>query len=323
MGARMIGGPDVQLSRLAKNRGRTALSMFAAYAGAAEPVGDLLLLRRVIQAFKLRQRAGPAGIWTPASPKSGPKRSVDSYLFSKREYVVAEVVGLGPDVAGIAVGDRVVLQTNASLACPGCGRSADRRVELDADRLHACARCGTRWRRDDGLNVGGCGFNPQSDTEGPLYMRRSTYEVFHHASAVLAVQRGGEGDMIEPGSVVEVRGERLLVRRVPEVEKVGQIHLPEVHREKPVVADVVAVGSGGKFSVGQRVLFGKFAGVEVDIGGEEHVILREEDVLAVITPPAAPEVPAGTSVGADSLPLDVEEVARLRALAEARAQGPI
>jgi chaperonin GroES len=87
--------------------------------------------------------------------------------------------------------------------------------------------------------------------------------------------------------------DRILVKRVKEEEKTkGGIIIPDTAKEKPVEGKVVAVGNGKvlengevrKLDVkaGDRVLFGKYSGTEVKIEGEEHLILREEDVLGVI-----------------------------------------
>jgi chaperonin GroES len=87
--------------------------------------------------------------------------------------------------------------------------------------------------------------------------------------------------------------DRILVKRVKEEEKTkGGIIIPDTAKEKPVEGQVVAVGKGKvlengevrKLDVkaGDRVLFGKYSGTEVKIEGEEHLILREEDVLGVI-----------------------------------------
>ncbi len=92
---------------------------------------------------------------------------------------------------------------------------------------------------------------------------------------------------------VKPLGDRLLVKRVTEenVSK-GGIIIPDTAKEKPLEADVVALGSGkvtddGKtipFQVaeGDRVLIGKYSGTDVKINGEEYLILREEDVLAIL-----------------------------------------
>jgi len=86
----------------------------------------------------------------------------------------------------------------------------------------------------------------------------------------------------------------ILVKRVTEEMKTkGGIIIPDSAKEKPVEATVVAVGNGkvledGKvrpldIKSGDRVLFGKYSGTEIKIDGEEHLILREEEVLGVIT----------------------------------------
>lgn len=87
--------------------------------------------------------------------------------------------------------------------------------------------------------------------------------------------------------------DRILVKRVEEEKKSkGGIIIPETAKEKPQEARVVAVGTGkvldnGKkqaleVNKGDRVLFSKYSGSEVQIDGEEHLIIREEDVLAVL-----------------------------------------
>ena len=87
--------------------------------------------------------------------------------------------------------------------------------------------------------------------------------------------------------------DRLLVKREEPSETVrGGIIIPDTAKEKPQEGKVVAVGSGrldedGKRvpmegKKGDRILMGKYAGTEVKIDGEEHIIMREEDVLAVI-----------------------------------------
>jgi chaperonin GroES len=86
--------------------------------------------------------------------------------------------------------------------------------------------------------------------------------------------------------------DRLVVKRTQEEEKTkGGIIIPDTAKEKPLEGVVVAVGSGkavkgGKVipldvKEGDKVLFGKYSGTEVKIDGQELVLLREEDVLAV------------------------------------------
>jgi chaperonin GroES len=87
--------------------------------------------------------------------------------------------------------------------------------------------------------------------------------------------------------------DRLLIRRIEEEEKTkGGIIIPDTAKEKPLEGRVVAAGPGkvdedGKLrpldvKPGDRVLFSKYAGTEVTLDGEEHLIVREEDVLAVL-----------------------------------------
>lgn len=87
--------------------------------------------------------------------------------------------------------------------------------------------------------------------------------------------------------------DRLIVKRLKEEETTkGGIIIPETAKEKPLEAEVIAVGNGkvledGKVrpldvKAGDRVLFSKYAGTEIKIEGEEYLMLREDDVLGVI-----------------------------------------
>jgi len=87
--------------------------------------------------------------------------------------------------------------------------------------------------------------------------------------------------------------DRVIVKRLEEEQKTkGGIIIPDTAKEKPIEGQVVAVGKGkvgedGKLikpdvKVGDRILFGKYAGTEVKIDGEEHLIMREDDILGVI-----------------------------------------
>jgi chaperonin GroES len=87
--------------------------------------------------------------------------------------------------------------------------------------------------------------------------------------------------------------DRVIVKRLEEEEKTkGGIIIPDTAKEKPQEGKVIAVGKGkvnedGKVipldvKVGDRILFGKYSGTEVKIEGEEHLIMREEDILGVI-----------------------------------------
>jgi len=92
---------------------------------------------------------------------------------------------------------------------------------------------------------------------------------------------------------VKPLADRLLVKRVDEVEtKKSGIIIPDTAKEKPLQGEVVAVGPGrmtedGKRIVmddkkGDKILIGKYSGTEVKIEGDEFVILREDDVLAIV-----------------------------------------
>ena len=87
--------------------------------------------------------------------------------------------------------------------------------------------------------------------------------------------------------------DRVVVRPVEEKEqKKGGIIIPDTAKEKPIEGKVIAAGNGkvledGKvrpldIKAGDRVLFSKYAGTEIKIDGEEHLIMREEDILGVI-----------------------------------------
>ena len=87
--------------------------------------------------------------------------------------------------------------------------------------------------------------------------------------------------------------DRVIVKRVAEEEKTrGGIIIPDTAKEKPIEGKVLAVGNGkvqedGKVRAldvraGDRILFTKYAGTEVKLDGEEHLIIREEDILGVV-----------------------------------------
>jgi chaperonin GroES len=87
--------------------------------------------------------------------------------------------------------------------------------------------------------------------------------------------------------------DRIIVRRVDEEETTkGGIIIPDTAKEKPQEGKVIAVGKGkanedGKLQPldvkkGDKVLFSKYAGTEINIGGVEHLIIREDDVLGVV-----------------------------------------
>jgi chaperonin GroES len=87
--------------------------------------------------------------------------------------------------------------------------------------------------------------------------------------------------------------DRVIVKRVEEEEQTkGGIIIPDTAKEKPIEGKVVAVGSGkvlenGKkqpleVKEGDRVLFGKYAGTDIKVDGEEHLIMREDDIIAIV-----------------------------------------
>ena len=87
--------------------------------------------------------------------------------------------------------------------------------------------------------------------------------------------------------------DRLIVQRIEEKETVkGGIIIPDTAKEKPQEGKVIAVGNGKilengtkvplDVKAGDKILFGKYSGTEVKIEGEEHLILREDDILGVI-----------------------------------------
>ena len=87
--------------------------------------------------------------------------------------------------------------------------------------------------------------------------------------------------------------DRILVKRVAaETRTTGGLFLPDTAKEKPQQAEIMAVGTGKvlesgetralSVKVGERILFGKYTGDELKLDGQEYLILREEDILAVV-----------------------------------------
>ena len=86
--------------------------------------------------------------------------------------------------------------------------------------------------------------------------------------------------------------DRIIVKRLDEEEKTaGGIIIPDTAKEKPQEGMIVAVGSGrrddGKVialdvKAGDKVLFGKYSGTEIELDGEEHLIMREDDILGIV-----------------------------------------
>ena len=87
--------------------------------------------------------------------------------------------------------------------------------------------------------------------------------------------------------------DRIIVKRLEEeTMTAGGIFIPETAKEKPMKGEVVAVGNGKKTEEGKilpvdvkkgdKVLFGKYAGTEIKIDGQEYLIMREDDILGII-----------------------------------------
>ncbi len=87
--------------------------------------------------------------------------------------------------------------------------------------------------------------------------------------------------------------DRVLVKRVEsETRSAGGIIIPDTAKEKPLEGIVIAVGEGKRLEdgtriapevkVGDRVLFGKYAGTEIKVGTEDHMILKESDILGIL-----------------------------------------
>ena len=93
-------------------------------------------------------------------------------------------------------------------------------------------------------------------------------------------------------SKIQPLGDRVLVKVLEAEEKTkGGIVLPDTAKEKPQQAEVVAVGKGkvqdGKtipleVAVGDKVLFGRYSGTELTVEGEEYLMLKEEDIVAIV-----------------------------------------
>jgi chaperonin GroES len=88
-------------------------------------------------------------------------------------------------------------------------------------------------------------------------------------------------------------GDHIIVKRTKEEEKTkGGIIIPDTAKEKPIEGHVLAVGSGkelksGKLrpllvKAGDKILFGKYAGTEIKFDGEDHLVIEESDVLAIV-----------------------------------------
>ncbi len=80
--------------------------------------------------------------------------------------------------------------------------------------------------------------------------------------------------------------DRVLVEPVEQEEKIGSIVIPDTAKEKPIMGKVIAVGTDKELQeiikVGDKIIFGKFAGEEVKLGGKTHKIVARADILAKV-----------------------------------------
>ena len=92
-------------------------------------------------------------------------------------------------------------------------------------------------------------------------------------------------------SQINPTGDRVVVRTISETQTKGGIFIPENAAEKSSIGTIVAVGQGKmldngtrqavNLNVGDKVLFGKYAGTEITVSGEELMVMREDDIIAV------------------------------------------
>jgi chaperonin GroES len=87
--------------------------------------------------------------------------------------------------------------------------------------------------------------------------------------------------------------DRIVVKRVAEEERTkGGLYIPDQNKEKPAQGEVIAIGQGRRLesgalvplevAVGDKVLFGKYNGTEIELDGEKLLILREDEILGVV-----------------------------------------
>ena len=95
--------------------------------------------------------------------------------------------------------------------------------------------------------------------------------------------------------------DRIVVKRIDsDVNKIGGLYIPDSAKEKPQEGEVIAVGHGKRndkgeivpldVKAGDRILFGKYSGTEIKLDGEDFIIMREEEVLGIITGAAKKEM---------------------------------
>jgi chaperonin GroES len=126
--------------------------------------------------------------------------------------------------------------------------------------------------------------------------RLATQWQFSHSKQSVTIEnlnRESERSKIAMATSIRPLNDRIIVKRLEEQEQMrGGLYIPDTAKEKPQEGEVLAVGNGKllengtriaiDLKVGDRVLFGKYAGTEVKLDGEELLILREDDVLGVV-----------------------------------------
>ena len=102
--------------------------------------------------------------------------------------------------------------------------------------------------------------------------------------------RGFRGNKLQKTKIMNIKplADRVLVKPAPAEEKtVSGIIIPDSAKEKPLKGEVLATGKGTKdeemvVAVGDKVLYGKYAGTELEWEGEKYLIMRQSDILAIV-----------------------------------------
>ena len=86
---------------------------------------------------------------------------------------------------------------------------------------------------------------------------------------------------------IQPLADRVLIKPAEAEEKIGGIIIPDTAKEKPLKGEIVATGNGTKdeemiLKVGDQVLYGKYAGTELELEGKKYLIMRQSDVVAVL-----------------------------------------
>ena len=86
---------------------------------------------------------------------------------------------------------------------------------------------------------------------------------------------------------IQPLADRVLITPAEAEEKIGGIIIPDTAKEKPLKGEIVATGNGTKdeemiLKVGDQVLYGKYAGQELEFDGEKYMVMRQSDVIAII-----------------------------------------